>query len=306
MENTSNILNQDNTKDIKFENTDSFEIMVIKPNNIESLDYNNPGYTTKLVGESFNLVKKTNPATFIETIAETLQIDKFEGEDRNSVTQVFYDKPGYFYEMMFLDVRTKSLKTPENENQFATMLNTEGERIYGNAIILKTHIPNDKSMKFDNISKDDLFEILDSRVNTKVVVYQDGEYRQETVRGDMEEYCKHLFEEEFYQKKYFSFLHHNINVWYLKDEYGEVISKNLIPEKIECAVFFTMKSEKHRGNITLDEVKKIVELSKSIENFELRKEWVEEEKDSLDRRVIKNKYKVLDYAWKEHLKKDNL
>src|SRR6056300_1626899 len=130
MENTSNILNQDNTKDIKFENTESFDIMIIKPNNIESLDYNNPGYTSKLVGESFNIVKKTNPTNFIETIAEVLEINKYDGEDRNSVTQVFYDKPEYIYEMMFLDVRTKNLKTPENENQFASMLNIEGEKIY--------------------------------------------------------------------------------------------------------------------------------------------------------------------------------
>ena len=305
MESTTNIINQDNTKDIKFENTESFDIMIIKPNNIESLDYNNPGYTSKLVGESFNIVKKTNPTNFIETIAEVLEINKYDGEDRNSVTQVFYDKPEYIYEMMFLDVRTKNLKTSENENQFASMLNIEGEKIYGNVIILKTYLPNnsDKSMKFDNISKDDLFEILDSRVNTKVVVYQDGEYRQETVRGDMEVYCKHLFEEDYFQKKYFSFLHHHVNVWYLKDEYGKVISNNIISDKIEAAVFFTMRSEEHRGNITLDEIKKIIELSKSIENFDVKKEWIEDEKDSLNRRVIKNKYKVLDYAWKEHLKK---
>ena len=54
-----------------------------------------------------------------------------------------------------------------------------------------------------------LFEILDSRVNTKVVVFEDGEYRQEVVRGDMDLFCKKLFEEEFYQRKEFSFFEVN-------------------------------------------------------------------------------------------------
>jgi len=205
--------------------------------------------------------------------------------------------------MMFLDIRTSKFRTKENENQFASMLNLEGEKIYGNVIILKTYIPNDKekSMTFSDISKDDLFEIIDSRVNTKVVIYEDGEFREEIVRGDMDIYCKNLFEEEYFQKKDLMFLNHNLNIWYLKSEYGTLLSEKLISDKIEYAVFFSMKSDQYRGNITLDEVKKIVELSKSLKNFELKSEWVSEEKDNLNRNIIKNKYKVLEYAWSEYL-----
>lgn len=307
MEQNLDYRNQDDTDKVKFENNNCFDIMIIKPNNIESLDYNNPGYVTKLVGESFNVIEKISPENFLENLAKNLRVDEFEGEDRNIVTQVFYDKPEYFYEMMFLDVRTKNLKNSENENQFGSMLNKEGEKIFGNVIIMKTYIPNDKesSMIFSDISRDDLFEILDSRANSKVVIFQDGEFREEKVRGDMDIYCKHLFQEDYFQKKELNFFHHNLNIWYLKDDdYGTELSKKLVPNKVECAVFFSMISEKYRGNITLDEVKKIVELSKSLENFNLRKEWVEEEKDELNRRIIKNKYRVLDYAWKEHLKKN--
>ena len=83
------------------------------------------------------------------------------------------------------------------------------------------------------------------------------------------------------------FLNHNLNIWYMKNEYGTILSEKLIPDKIEYAVFFSMKSDDYRGNITLDEVKKIVELSKSLENFGLKQEWVSEEKDHLNRNIIK-------------------
>ena len=296
----------DSMSDVKFENTGSFEMMVISPNNIESYDYNNPGYVTKLVNEDFIKIVKANPDNFMEKIAENFNIDDYDPEDRNIVTQVFYDKPEYFYEILFLDVRSKQNRIVEKENQFGSMINTQAEKIYGNTIILKTNIPNDedKKMVLEKMSKSDLFEILDSRANTKVVIFEDGELREDVVRGDMDVFCKNLFEEEYFQKKELSFLYHNLNIWYSPSEYGNEISDKLIPGKVEYAVFFTNICKEYRGNLTLDEVKKIIELSKSLENFGLQKRWIEEEKDSLDRRVIKNKYKVLEYAWREHNKKD--
>tara|TARA_B100000161_G_scaffold200186_1_gene146020 strand:- start:1091 stop:2026 length:936 start_codon:yes stop_codon:yes gene_type:complete len=296
-----------NISDVKFENKEDFEIMVISPNNIEEYDYNHPGYITKLINQDFNKIVKCSTDNFFEKIAEGLNINDFDANDRNVVWHVIYDKPEYFYEILFLDVLDKNKHTKTYQNQFASMINTYGEPVYGNMIILKTYIPNDKdkSMILGNMDKSDLFEIMDSRVNTKVVIFEDGEYRQDVVRGDMDVYCKNLFEESFFQKKELSFLMHNINIYYLKDEYGSVISKNLIPDKIEKAVIFTMTNNQIRGNITLDEVKKIVELSKDEQYFKPKKEWIEDEKDSYDRDVIKNKYKILEYAWKDYQKNNS-
>jgi len=296
----------DNVSDVRFENIESFEMMSISPNDIHSYDYNNPGYVTKLVNEDFIKLVDATPDNFMEKIAESFNIDNYDPEDRNIVTQVFYDKPEYFYEILFLDVRSKQNRIPEKENQFASMINTKAEKIYGNAIILKTNIPNDKDKKMvlEKMSKNDLFEILDSRANTKVVIFEDGNLREEVVRGDMDVFCKNLFEEDYFKKTELSFLYHNLNIWYLPSEYGQVVSEKLITGKVEYAVFFSKICKEYRGNITLDEVKKIVELSKSLENFGLQERWIEEEKDSLDRRVVKNKYKVLEYAWREHNNKN--
>lgn len=289
--------------DVKFENKENFDIMVISPNKIENLDYNDPGYLTKLVNESFNKTITTNPDSFFDVIAENLDVNNFEPSDRNVTSHVIYDKPEYFYEIFFLEVLDEKKHNEKYENQFSNMINFYGEKIYGNMIILKTYIPSDNSngvnMVLDNMSQKDLYEILDSRVNTKVVVLRDDEYREEIVRGDIDVFCKSIFGEEYYHKKEVPFLLHNLNIYYLKDEYGTQISKNLLPEKVESAVFFTMNNESFRGNITLDELKKILKMSTNADYFKPRKEWIEDEKDFLDRQVIKNKYKILDYAWKD-------
>ena len=67
------------------------------------------------------------------------------------------------------------MKTTEQENQFSSMICTNNEKIYGNMIILKTKMPNENtSMSLVDIDKSDLFNMLDSRVNTKVVVFRNN------------------------------------------------------------------------------------------------------------------------------------
>ena len=58
-----------------------------------------------------------------------------------------------------------------------------------------------------------------------------------------------------------------------------------------------MITDEYRGSIYLDEVKKIIDVSnKMIFPFTAKKEWIDDEKDEFSRKVIKNKYKVLDIA----------
>ena len=93
-----------NLSDVKFENKEQFDMMVITPNNIQSYDYNHPGYITKLINEDFNKTVTCTPENFFEKIAENLNVNDFEPNDRNVVWHVIYDKPEYFYEILFLNV----------------------------------------------------------------------------------------------------------------------------------------------------------------------------------------------------------
>ena len=289
--------------DLKFENKDEFEFIVITQNKIDNYDFNDPGYITKLINEDFTQIIKTTPENFIENIGKSLKVDYFDEIDSNVITHILCDKPEYLYEILLLDIQENNQKE-EYENQFATLINIYGEKIYGNMIILKTYIDNDSDkMVFDNMTKKDLFDIIDTRVNSQVVIYEDGEWRNDRVRGDMEIFCKNLFDEEYVHYKEFPFLLHNINIAYCKSEFGDVISPKLLDEKVEIAIFYTMNSDKYRGNLTLDEVKKIITLSEHLEDYKPNTDWLKEEKDSYDRKIIKNKYKILNFAWKEYLKK---
>jgi hypothetical protein len=66
-----------------------------------------------------------------------------------------------------------------------------------------------------------------------------------------------------------------------------------------------MKSDNYRGNITLDEVKKIISLSKVLSDYKTPSELLDEKNDSLGRKIIYNKYKVLDYISDKYITKLN-
>jgi hypothetical protein len=64
-----------------------------------------------------------------------------------------------------------------------------------------------------------------------------------------------------------------------------------------------MINDEFRGNLYLDEVNKIIKISNVLDfPFSVNPEWIKEEKDEIDRDVIKNKYKVLNLAYSELIK----
>lgn len=288
--------------DIKFETKTSFDILVINgPNNVEQFNYNDKGYVNKLLDQDYVKIVNVNTENFLEKINDSLCINNFHELDRNVDTHIIYEKSGYVYEIMYLYAQHKDTKTNKYFNNFGSMLRRNEEPIFGNVIILKSHLPNDSnSMNLVNMGKMDLFEILDSRVNTKVVIYQNDEFREDVIKGDLELNCQQLFEGEYFKRIEIKFLLHNINIFYIADEYGDEIAPKLIPDKVETALFFTKIDDEFRGNLTLDEVKKIIELSNKLESFEVDEKDIEDEKDDLGRNIIKNKYKILNFVYNKY------
>ena len=73
------------------------------------------------------------------------------------------------YELCFLDI-PKEEKNEKTINQIATLLDITNEQIFGNAILIKTYLPLDTlDMNMISSSKEDIKNILDSRVNHKGV-----------------------------------------------------------------------------------------------------------------------------------------
>ena len=285
--------------DIKIFNEKPFHIMLIEPGKISHLDWNDPSYIQNLISLPFVKTLEVEPSKFFNKIEELLVIK----ENSHLMTEMISDEPNYNYEIIYVDTLNK--KTDLVHNELASMLHLENERIHGNAIIIRNSIPTlNTSMLFDNMTSSELYKILRKRGFTTVIAWEDS-WREEDFYGDIENYANKFFEEEKYVKCEIAFLKHNINIWYLKSKYGtKNVCGSLINDPIEKCFVFTMLTNTIRGWITKDEVMKIIKLSEVLTPpFAPDNKWFKEEKDEFGRKIIKNKYRILDNIYQEHFNK---
>ena len=285
-------------EDINFETTEDIEFIVIHPGNIDEFDYNDPGYLNAILKKINIDTFKCKSEDFITSVNKHLKNNTLAGNDTQVTKITVYDEPNYLYELLYLDIHSTNgeVLTPELYNGLATLMNTEKNHIFGNVILLKTYLPIDNmhSMKLIAANKKDLFNILDARVKIKVVIYDDGEFREDFSHKDIEKYSKKIFSDNYFQSKELSFLHHNIIINYTLDEYGEEFMPNLVKGKIDLAIFYTKNTDELLGHITIDEIKKIIHLSNKLDDFSSKEDLTSEERDKLDRPIVKNKYRILE------------
>lgn len=280
--------------DIKIFDTKPFYILLVEPGKISHLDWNNPDYVQALISMPFITTHEVKPSEFFEKIHELLKLD-----DKNNhlMNEFIAEEPDYIYEMMYIN--TLNIESDLPFNEMASLLHLEKEIVRGNAIIIKSYIPSiNNEMCFNDMKNADLFNIIKARGFTKVVVY-DEKLREEEIYGDIEVFANKFFEEETYIKKEFAFLKHNINIYYTKSEYGEENTcGKLINDKIDKFIIFTMLTDTIRGNITLNEVNKIIKLSTVLEPpYKPDEKWLIDEKDIHGRNIIKNKFRILDNTY---------
>lgn len=280
---------------LTFENNDDFDIILIKPDTIDHLDWFHENYTLDLIKLDCYEIINANKNNFLEIISKKLNLEKFKDKTNLEVTtQVIFEMPYYIYELIYVNELTEK---DDIINNVASLLNTNENKIYGNAFLMKTFIPSlSKSILITNVAISHIKEILDNRVKTNIVIY-DGEWSNKIVSGNLEEFAKSFFDEEF--KKFETpFLLHNINIWYEPcDGCSTKICGKILERPIYKCFWFTMITDEYRGSIYLDEVKKIIDVSnKMVFPFNAKKEWIDDEKDEFSRKVIKNKYKILDLA----------
>jgi len=287
-----------NDQTLNFENKNEFTLLNIRINNLESLKWGDSTYLDDILNLDLFQQVNTNPENFLNDVVKYLDLNDYnENSDLMIETQLISEFPEFIFEMIFINNIKKDDKI---KNDLATLLITNGETIYGNVIILKTSLPKDTdNLIFINTEKSDIKTILENRVKTKVVIY-DGEWSETIVIGNMEEYAKGFFEDT-YLKFEIGFLKHNINIWYEKlDGCSSTICGKILEKPIYKCIWFTMNNDLYRGSISLDEVTKIILLSHKLnEPFTPFPEWISDEKDELGRNKIKNKYRILEKAYKE-------
>jgi hypothetical protein len=205
---------------------------------------------------------------------------------------------------MYVDLENDNdfKKEDATENEMATMLVNNFDKIYSNAIIFKNYLPSlSDSMTCVTVTKNDLQRILYNRVNTKIITCDDDAFNELVLVGDMTVFADKFFEGEYYLKKEFAFLMYNINIWYTVNVYDDnKLCGKLIDRPIDKCIIYTMNTNEQRGNLSLDEIKKIIFLSNKLDDYKTPAEFYDEKTDKLGRKIINNKYKVLDFLYNKY------
>ena len=284
---------------VNMENNESIECLVIKRGLIKDISWKDPNYINKILELDYIESVTLNSETFLDILAKKLEVDKFKVLNMSAKTEIVGEEPYYLYELTYIDLENdKQYHTENNTNDIANLISINGDKVYSNAILFKNHIPSlTDSMNLCNMTKEDLKRLLYKRAHNTIVIGDsfENKFLEDNVLGDLEIYAKKYFEDEPYKKVELAFLMHNINIWYTRGLTENKICGNLVNDKdVDKCIWFTMKTDTYRDNLTLDEVKKIINLSLKLDNYQTPSNLTEEKNDSLGRKIIYNKYKVLD------------
>jgi hypothetical protein len=292
--------------EIKLENKEEFEVLVINPNKIDDLDWKDPEYLEKITQKNIFDTVKINPNNFIENITKILNLKKFkDNKDELLIkTECISESREYIYEIMYFDIPKKEGNiTYDDLNQLGILLDINGELIFGKVILLKTHVPlKSTQMYFENSTKTDVKTILNDRINNYIVTYKDDEWN-ELRCNNIEEFKEIFFEEDKYKVKHkeMAFLSHNVNILYTTFEYAEEkVCGKLLEGRIDKCIFYTVLNEKYKGNLSLDEVTKIIKLSNVLESYKLNEDESKDENDEMGRKILKTKNRVLEKKYSEY------
>jgi len=300
----NNILIPEEENKVKMTNTEPFQVLVITPNSIKDKQWNDINYIYNLVNSDYCKYIKMKPDEFVTFIGNNLLVKKYKNPYIK--TQLIFEEYKYITEIMYVDV-SKDEEDETQLNEFGSLLNINGDKIYGNAIITRSFISTtDHSMYLDDVTPEKMDSSLFHRANTKAVIYDndDESYKEVLIFGSTEDYANNFFDNKYTIKKIeLPFLKHNINIWYSTDKYGNLNAcGKLIPEldRVDKMIVFSMMTDDYRDSFTLDEFNKIIYLSKKLENYNTPPEFTKDEKDELGRLIIKNKYKILDMMFNRH------
>jgi len=289
-------------KKFTFFNDKPFYILFVDLGDFElnKYDWNNPNYVQNLISQPFISAHQVTSETFFPFLKEKLKLK----EDNLVVTQTIAEEPGYNYELLYIDSTYKNTGLPVNH--FATLLNSNGEVITGPAIVVKNYISTlENNMHFEDMTSNELYKLLHDRGFNKVLSWNDEseKWSVEEVYGPIDKFAEKFFEGEKYKFSEIAFLKHNLNILYLKSEYGkDNIMGSLLNCKVEKILVYTMLTNEIRGNLTNDELQKIIKLSLVLTPpFKPENKWFEEEKDEHGRTIIKNRFRVLDSLYKDNI-----
>jgi hypothetical protein len=289
-------------KKYTFFNDKPFYVLLVENGDFQlnKYDWNNPNYIQNLISQPFISTHQVTSDSFFPFLKEKLKLK----DDNLVVTQIIGEEPGHNYELLYIDSTFKN--SGLEINHFNTLLNSNGEVIYGPAVIIKNYVSTlENKIYFEDMTSNELYKVLHDRGFNKVLSWNDEaeKWSVEEVYGPIDKFAETFFEGEKYQTSEIAFLKHNLNILYLKSQYGkDNIMGSLLNCKVEKILVYTMLTNEIRGNLTIDELQKIIKLSLILTPpFKPENKWFEDEKDEHGRTIIKNRFRVLDSVFKDNI-----
>ena len=260
-------------------------------------------YATDLVNLDIVQEIDINSDNYMQKIVECLEIKELDVDDLIIKTEIFDDEPNYVYQLVYLDIPFKYIKDTKKYNEFAKILLPKDLIIVSNIILFKSYIDSlTDNMSLDNFTKDNLENIIRRKVYNKIVIYDD-DWKEHTLSQSIDIYAEEFFGDEDYKKSEIQFLNYYICIWYLSFTGKRDVLGKLIDQPIERCIIFLMKNEKYRGNITLDEVNKIIYLSRVLDDFKTPGEFYAEKRNEAGELIIYNRYRILDILYDRYKEK---
>lgn len=258
---------------VNMENNETVECLVIKQGMIKNISWQDPNYINQILELGYIESITLNSETFLNILAKKLDVDNFKVSNMSAKTEIVGEEPYYVYELTYIDLENEKVYHTENNiNDIANLISINGDKVYSNAILFRNHIPSlNDSMNLCNMTIEDLKRLLHKRAYNTIVIGDsfENKYIEDNVIGDMDIYAKKYFEDEPYKKIELAFLMHNINIWYTRGLTENKMCGNLINDKdVDKCIWFTMKTDTYRDNLTLDEVKKIISLSLKLNIYQ--------------------------------------
>ena len=282
-------------KDIKHNNTNSIDIVVIPPNIIKhTMKHSEPNFLS--IALSALTIQKLNPDNFLEDYAKYLDIKKYKMDETKKF--IIYETKNYIYELFFA-IKKDGNNMEETRNDLGSLLDIESNYVFGNCILMKTDVS--ENMKLVDISKEDVYNLLHNRGNPKGIVCTDEDFYEDVITN-LDVYKKKIFKEDRIYKKEIIICNYSLTFYFNKNEYGNVLIPGYIDTPCDYMVIVSNWTNNMRETITLEEFNMIKGLL-MLKKYEFDKDIIKEKKDNLGRNIIYSKYRILTTMYNRYCKK---
>lgn len=270
------------------------KVAVIPPNKIDyKMKHSEPNFLSNAL--SIIDIKDLDPNNFLEDYSTYINYKKYMLDETKNY--IICEYKNTIYELFF-GLKKDGNKLEETRNDLGTLLDIEGNYVFGNCILIKSYVSNN-DIKMLDISKEDIHNLLYHRGNPYCITWT-GEDFYEAMIKNLDEYKKHIFGEDNIYLREVIICNYSITIYYNKNEYGEILIPGFIDTPCDYMVIVSNWTNNLLESLSLEEFKMIKKLL-TINKIEYDKDIIQERKDNLGRDIIYTKYNILKTMYNRYI-----